>query len=681
MMRAGVLLVAGLLLTTPAFSQPDPRGPAPRTPTPPAAGSLVSRLGIETASRKLTSSKLEERLEALERLGTIGSPRALAELTRALDPGGSAGSVEERLIAVRSLAPHARTSTVRLSLMRALGGAPQHELHPLAPLVTQTAALALAKAGDRDALALLGQALRQQGPAAEAARAALVAHPPRDLRPIVSGRGAPTLALVQTLGELGDQRAFNALREFARRGTPEIRGAAALELTRLGGYETVALAKTWLGPTSAPALVRAATTILALSADPAAHAEVARRLAIPDDRLDALTLAELSPSAAFAAPLASWLPTARTETAARIVNLLVRTNTDSAWAAIARALKRDETRSLAARALANAPSPRARELLESELGSASGAAWAVRAGALRQQRVGDAPRGLDDAIERLLHSSRASERAAAAWSAVLLTPSRFPRLAASSDPAVLAAVARHGHHGTAAEVLAASLSDQPSVALRAALSMALASDSAGQLVSTSVLSELLDDGGGAALLAARALAKRDSAVVRPKLEELLETGSPDVRAHVALGLGSSEDPTALGLLESIYRLEAEPRVRRAAVLGLGGRPEATRSRTLRLAAELDPDAGVRSAARQALSGHPPSALPRGSAVVWLELAETSGFEGGPRAVSLASSTGLSLPAVCDADGAVLIAGLPEGPVELTISAAPLPASSRSPKAR
>jgi len=172
---------------------------APALPAPAAeeGASLAKRLGIRSAERLLRSELSSDRERALERLGSVGTTRALELLARALEPGGGAQSPRERLIAVRALAPSAREAEVRLALLRVMSGASVQgageAADPLERQVRETAALALARSGTPEAIEALGKALRQEGALAEAAALAIEAHPPADVTPLITARGAPIL--------------------------------------------------------------------------------------------------------------------------------------------------------------------------------------------------------------------------------------------------------------------------------------------------------------------------------------------------------------------------------------------------------------------------------------------------------------------------------------------------------
>jgi hypothetical protein len=178
---------------------------------------------------------------------------------------------------------------------------------------------------------------------------------------------------------------------------------------------------------------------------------------------------------------------------------------------------------------------------------------------------------------------------------------------------------------------------------------------AADKVPTAVLTALLETRGAAAHLAAFALAARDGEAERPRLRELLASSDPVLRAHVALGLERSKEPSAVGLLDHAYRFENEPFVRRAIVATLGRRTEAGRERTLRFAADLDADDDARASARRALGRGAAAPDQNDSGTLWIRVV------GAPSAGMLAvvgSPVGLALPLYPDPDGAVTLSGLP-----------------------
>ncbi len=204
---------------------------------------------------------------------------------------------------------------------------------------------------------------------------------------------------------------------------------------------------------------------------------------------------------------------------------------------------------------------------------------------------------------------------------------------------------------------------------RAAFGVGLLSWDGADRVPTEKLLARLERGDPLAALIARALAARDSADVRPVVEDLLASGDPSVRAHAALGLGRSHHPGAVALLERTYRFETDPGVRRAVVGALSRRGEPARLQTLELAASLDPDSDTRAAASWALSGHRLMARETGLGTLWLDVATRAGEHRPIRSVAMVTTaTGLAVPSVTDPGGLLVVAGLPRGPVGIRLVA-------------
>ena len=201
-----------------------------------------------------------------------------------------------------------------------------------------------------------------------------------------------------------------------------------------------------------------------------------------------------------------------------------------------------------------------------------------------------------------------------------------------------------------------------------ALAASLAHADGRASISTRKLLVLLEQGSVETPLIAYALATRDDVELRPRIEELLQSGDALLRAHVALGLGKSKEPSAIGLLERAYRFEPDPAVRRAIVGALGQRPEPARKRLLWLAATLEPDSEAREAARIALSGARIDPPVTGPSTAWLSLLPNSaGLGAARRPLLVVVPGGLALPVVSDPDGIVALARLARGPVSLRLA--------------
>lgn len=167
-----------------AFAPPPRDADAQPIATEPAraATSLKTRFGIEGGRLMLSSRDPSERAAGVERLGTSENPQAIDALIDALDRLEKAEMLEARLMAVRVLRDHVDRAEVRDFLVKELMATTQStRAATLGTLLRASAALALARWGDAPCVDALFDAIASRGPAVEAAKAALLAYPPRSL--------------------------------------------------------------------------------------------------------------------------------------------------------------------------------------------------------------------------------------------------------------------------------------------------------------------------------------------------------------------------------------------------------------------------------------------------------------------------------------------------------------------
>jgi cellulose synthase operon protein C len=662
----GVTVVLALLLTQPLAAQVA----APATPP----DSLRDRLGVSTAERALREGPPAARERAILRLGALGSPRSLELLVKSLEGNGLAQSARERLLAVRALAPYARSDRVRDCLMRVMTGisAAAERADPLLGLLRDTAALALAKSGGTGALTALARALRQPGPVAQAARSALVAHPPLDLGALVRAHGSPTPELVRVLEQLEDQRGIEFLRGMVERGGRELRAEAAIALTRLGSREALAMARRAGDDPRDPTLLLAAAEILTIARDPAGAPLLVALLGRSETRQRALTLARQWDEPAIERALSLEAARADASELPEILGALARAPGAAGCQALERLARREGSSALAFSALSHALGEPARQTLERLLADPATRRAAARAGVLRAVALDDAPRGLEPALAALLRSKLNADRAVGGFGLSQLDAQRARELVWSADPVVAEAAARAAPFVGEAVTAADRLVREPAGRLRTQLSLSLVDPRARARVPTSLLVELLEAGDLASPLALLALGERDSPHTRGRLLEQLASPDPLRRSQTALGLGESLEATALGVLEAAYRFEIEPDVRRAIVQAVSRRPQAVRRRTLELAAALDADPATRALARLTLAGATPAAWSRGPGTF---LAGLERGDGAARGALVTAPGGLALPVLADPDGMIALAGLAAGPIAVRVAL--LPAGDKS----
>lgn len=671
---AWTLLVAGLFPV-------EPLEAAPRTDSSARpAQSLLDQIGVGSIEKALRASDAHERERALTRLGAFGTARALDLLVRSLDANGAAQSSRERLIAVRMLAPYVRVASVRECLVRVMTGisAGAERAEPLQALLRDTAALALAASKDASALEALGKALRQPGRVAQAAAAALAAHPPEDLSALARAHYAPTIDLIRAFEELGDERAFELLRDIVRRASPELQTAAAVALTRLGDFETVALAQRWAK--SEHSTLRVGALQIFLLARQKDAAALAGEL-LKDDELrpEVLSLLAATRDPALAPLLQKALATDDPYEKKSVIAALGANATHAAVQELGRLVQDPRVGDTAAYALANTPSESATDELEHLLAHPASARRAARAAIVRAYRRGEASSQLRSALEHFAKSAEPGARAVGVYGLSLFFKDRCVEFLKAKDSVAVQAAARAAPFVGAATYALERLSAEPPGPARTQLALALVDPNARRRVPVRTLLELVEEGSAAAPLALFALGERDSEETRPRLVEFASAPDALLRSAVHLGLGDSSTPSARSLLAANYLFEPDAEVRRAQVAALGRRRETSRLATLALAARLDPDARVREAARLASANVTSATFTSGRGSLWLALENPE-----PSSVAVAYvgvPGGLVLPAIADPDGIVLLAGLPEGKLSLRLALEPrerkAPAEERS----
>lgn len=718
-MRRPLAALALLLALIPGAAGAQPRAAATSRPTVGRGDqtALRAQFGIPVAQRLLQQSdSVAGRVRAVERLGSIGTPEAIDVLVEAIE-GSSAGMADARirLTAVRVLAGETKRANVRKLLLKEVtdtlrGGV----VSPLTGLLRGTAALALARGGDRQAVTDLALTLLRPGSAAEAATLALRVHPPESLDALVETKraapasppkGAPppepapeskrrlSAPIATFLGEIGDLRAVERLRPMLAEGEPAGKIAAAQALARLGDEAALPLAREWQKLTDPKLRLAAANVLVTLDAPEATEA-VKTLLESESGRDEGIRLSLRAPATALAQPLAKLLPSVPEDVRPRVIAAIGRAR---GAAELSTLLDKPESAAEAAFALGTMPGNEAREALAQALAGEvakkpEGRRLLLRAAIVRALSLGDPPSGLRSALKELRRAEAAADRAVGTFGLVAIgslsladaleAACKEPadeKSAPVCDPAIVGAAARgalataDGPSSLAPLLrLLTRLGDRGGPVTIAA-GAALLAHPDGADIPTLLLATLAEAGGPLSPLAARALPARDDEALRGRIKRLLEGSDPVVRAHVALGLGRDPEPNAVTLLTDAYRFEEDAQVRRAIVRALSIRTEAQRALTLTRARDLDPDDETRSLARAALDGRDlsPALRPARGAeprrgVAWITVRESDGKTVGQRAVRLVRSDGLSVPALSDPDGVLLVPGLPPGPASLSL---------------
>ena len=699
-------LLAGslVLLAANAISAPPPvivNGGA-RDDARGHVGALKEMFGVAVAVRLTQSDDAAARLRGIERLATIGTPEAVDALVEQIEQGSPAArDPRARLAAVRALAGFTKKDNVRQLLLRETSDASSSEgrgsFTALGALLRGTAALALAKDGEKKALQSLVAVVLQGGAGAEAAVRALRAYPPESLESFLESRKQLPPALATLLGELGDLRVVERLRVMLHDADPAAQTAAAIALARLRDEAALPLAREWLTK-SEPRLRRAAAEVLTDLGAPEGPAAVAALFASDATREDGLRIALRTPSPELAGAIVEQLGAFPETSRPRAIAALGRAGGAKAIAALTAMLDQPGDATAAAHALAVMPDAAAREAIDRGLAGDRATKGerlrlTIRAAIVRALALGDAPAHLAEALLAASQSKDPADRALAAFARVATRVGSAEAAIAAAcpanrcDAAVLAGVARGALAARAGDLdafmplLAREATTEGPNAIATIAAVALLAHPDGGDLSTLTLAAWAEAGGPLAPLAARALPTRDHEAIRGRIRTLLEGSDPVVRAHTALGLGRDPEPSAVSLLTAAYRFEGDASVRRAIVRALSRRAEVQRAATLTLARDLDPDDEVRALARAAIAGRnldpvvqSGSGIEAARSIAWIVVASNDGKESAAtRSARLTRSDGLAIPVVADADGVLLIPGLPPGVASLKITADGAPA--------
>lgn len=441
--------------------------------------SLTSKLGLTVGRNLVYSAEPDDRVRAVDRLASLGTPEAIEALLEAMETGSPlARDPVARLAVVRALAPFADRDDVRTFLVREMmdAGARRDVTSGLAALVRDTAALALARKGDIDSIKALSTAGALRGPAGEAARSAMVAVPPGIIDPILFEQGDDdasldqddeedasskrpgsnkgpakdkkadkkgekkkkkqqqkddepkrperrtarllTAPVIQFLGDLGDLRALRALRLELDRSDRPTRAAAALALAKVGDGTIAKVVKPWLDDKD-PRFALAAADVLVVLGDPSAPAAVKRVLDKEQVRSQAVRLAYDVASPEIAEPLAKLVPSLDPPDQVRALMALGRAGAASKLLAH---LDDPKLGPAAVTALGSCPSKEAREQIEKGIGNSSAASRRafVRAAIVRAIVLQERSKGLDAALTELANTKDAANTEVAALGRIAL---------------------------------------------------------------------------------------------------------------------------------------------------------------------------------------------------------------------------------------------------------------------
>jgi HEAT repeat protein len=725
----GAFLLGGLAIAiagdAQAQARPPGRGPlpqpsssalaaaqAPNASRPPA--DLRGRFGTDVAARLMRSSDADERLRGIERAGTTHTPEALTLLERAAGPG-TPGGLDPRipLEGIARSDPRALLAVVRAltawmdrpSARDALAGilaapAPSFATRAASAvsrdpageeaegaariaLARQEAALALAESGNPLAIEALIAIGRSGGPGQAPALEALSIHPPS--APLVLGGVALTTPATIALAiDVGDLRALDAVLGAVRTSDPALRATAIAALGAAGDTRGIEVARAAARDPDPRVRLAAADALVRLGAPDAPQTVEAL---VMDDAtvLGALHLAQDAQGEGVTrAAAARAAVSADRATQAGAMSALGHQSSASAVRALATLVAHPSLQGDAAYALARSPCPEALRAIEAMGSTQATRRVAARAYFVRRYVRGDRSARLDALLGALAASSDGLDRAVGVQALVALDERPLESVLGDADArvrraAAMGALGRWDTHQS--EALLARMAAEPDDTTRYVLALGLLGGDPHGAVATSALIERAGEGGPDAPLAALALAQRADGPLGGKVDALLASPDPLLRAHAARGLGASSAPDAVGRLAQAYAWEAHPEVRRAILVALAARrlddASPARRQTLALAARLDPDGVARWTAQRAIRAEALAAPAEIHEVAWVRLEPAEGAAL-PRGASglLVRSDGMAVPIAFDDEGYALVPGVPPGEARLRLAPA-LPAYSPS----
>ncbi len=683
--RLARVAALGALLLLPAWgARAEPEATGGERATSWGERSLLGRVGPDVArslvrggdaSGDLADARAEV-LRGIERASA--SPEGVADLIKLLrDPHSAVRTDPTALLAAtRALAPLAWQGAVARTLAEVVlstsagrrtaiaedapvARAPETAGRDRLELARETAALALAEAGNPEAVSLLVGVARRAGAGSVAAARALAAFPPTSLSaPVVATPEAVMLA-----ARLGDLRAADAILDASRSLDRASRLAGLVGVGSLGDARGI-------GPAEAasvdpdPRVREAATSALIELGAPSAEHAVRRLIEGEDTAVRGVELALRVAGDEVLGALAARVKVSSDPLLRRAaIAALARQDSPAAVTVLGGLLADPVLSSDAAEALARSPSPAAWGAIAGAARQPSLVRLAARMAALRGRIRGGAPQDVRRAIAALARSPETLDRQTGILALTLLGERDLgPGL---DDPAAgvrrSAAMAAEPTDAAQARSLTARLKTETDAWVRSLLMRGLVAADAEALTTTE-LRERARMGGSDAPLAVMALARLTAGDtdLRAFTAAALGSSNPLVRAHAASGLTGSREGWATGRLVEAYDAEVDPAVREAVVRALaqqaadvgGGVLVATLAR----AARFDPEPALRAVASRARAGLPAPEPPPSRDLLWLHVMTASGAPPPPPLVTglVVRADGLALPVVFDEDGYALV---------------------------
>ena len=646
---------------------------------------LRARFGPDHAEELLRTTESEDVRRGIMRAAASGTPEAVAllvaqadgpsnddltliELARALAPFAKQDAPRAKLVQMLNATAHVTRGRTTISSATAISAA-------RVDLARQIAARALVASRDPKALDAVAAAAREGGTSQQNALRALASDP-------VSSSAESTItpptsaSTVRALAQSGDLRALDALLPKAQAGDASVRAAAMLALGQLGDGRVRPIAIAAFA--DADPHVRAAAGEALVLIDALERFHAVTQLISSDDTMRAgVRLAHRVQDGEVVKALAARFaamndPDLRLDILAALGRGV---GTDDGLKVLASVAADPKLGGDAVHALARSPNAHAMATLERLAKERPLRRLAVRGYVARAVLRGERSSELDGVIDELRTSTDGASRALAAFARVALGRDGVGDWLGDRDAAVRRAAAMgalatyDGHTLPSADALLRQYVREPDEATRTVLALGLLGADTSALVPTRSLIERVEAGGADAPLSATALAARKGDAIKAKLEGFETSSDPIMRAHIARGLGASEEPSATGRLAEAMRYEAEPLVRLAQISALAARPSApSRNEMLSVTARFDPEARIRDVAARGLSGAPPPSPWPIREVAWLRVAtETGGAPAQTMLASYVTSEGVAIPIAFDVDGYALVLGVPPGDGRLVLS--------------
>jgi HEAT repeat protein len=641
---------------------------------------LRSRFGTDRAEALLRTGKGEDVRRGVAQADQTNDELTIIDLARALAPFAKQDAPRQKLVALLDASARPVHAGGEDRSARTNATFTAH-----VDFARRIAARALVASRDPKALDAVESAARESGAGQENALRALASDPGASTD--VSIAPPTSASAVRALAQTGDLRVLDVLLAKAQMpaasthggipaGDATTRAASLVALGQLGDGRARMVAIASFADRDAEVRAAAGEALVLLDA-PERFRAVEQLLSSPDTIDAGVRLAHRAQDEGVVKALAArFAATNDRDLRLDILAALGRgIATDEGLKVLASVAGDPRLGGDAVQSIARSPNPHATATLERLARVPALRRLAVRGYVLRALLRGERSGSLDRVVDDLRASRTPADRALATFARVALGRQSAEDSLADGDASVRRAAAMgslaawDGRRLPEADALLRRWVREPDEATRAVLAVGLLDGDPRALVPTLALETRVDAGGADAPISAAALAARKGDALKDKIDGLLASSDPVMRAHVARGLGASEEKSATGRLADATRYEAEPLVRLAEIEALARRaPAPARNEMLSVTARFDPEARIRDVAARALAGAAPPAPWPVREVAWLRVATTGGAAPAqPMLATYVTSEGLAIPIAFDADGYALVPGIPPGDGRVVLS--------------